>query len=326
VRRREFIAAVGGVAAWPLAARAQQNANRVPTIGILVPSNRDAWASNAVAFERRLSELGWSNGRTVAIESRWADGRIDRFAEIADEFVRRKVDIIVTGGTLPVLAAKKATSTIPILFAGVGNPVGAGVVRALPHPEGNVTGLSNQTPEIASKRVELLREITRGVSRLAILGNIDSASVVQEMAEAQTAATTLGLQSVRLEIRQPDDISSAFADLRDRADALYVVIDPVVLARRTLIGTMALAARLPTVHGSREFATEGGLISYGANLPDSYRRVAEFADKILRGAKPGDVPVEQPTRFELVINLKTARALGLSAPPTLLAIADEVIE
>jgi putative ABC transport system substrate-binding protein len=327
MRRREFIGFIGGAAAWPAVAWAQQQRlNRIPTIGILVASNREDWAGNALAFERRLAELGWNNGSNVTIESRWADGRSDRFAKIADELVQLKVDIIVTGGTLPVLAAKNATSTIPILFAGVGNPVGAGLVAALAHLEGNVTGVSTQTPEIASKRVQFLREIAPGLSRLAILGNIDSASVVQEMAEARAAATTFGLQTLRLEIHHPDDISPVFAGLKDRADALYVVIDPLVLARRSLINTMAIGARLPTMHGSREFAAAGGLMSYGANLPDSFRRVAEFADKILRGAKPGDIPVEQPTKFELVINLTTAKALGLSAPLTLLAIANEVIE
>jgi putative ABC transport system substrate-binding protein len=212
------------------------------------------------------------------------------------------------------------------LFAGVGNPVRAGLVSTLSQPGSNVTSVSNQTPELAGKRIEILREVVPGLSRLAALGNIDSASVAQEMTEAEAAARAFGLQFIRLEIHRASDIPRAFEGLTGRADALYVVVDPLTIANETLINASAVEAQLPTMHGHREPLVAGGLISYGANLADAYRRLAEFADKILRGARPGDIPVEQPTKFELIINLATARALGLAVPPPLLARADEVIE
>jgi putative ABC transport system substrate-binding protein len=325
MRRREFIAGLGVVALWPLATQAQR-VGKLPIIGFLVAGGASPGNLFAAAFEGRLRELGWVDSSTVALEYRWAEGRTERFDEIIDEFVRLKVDIIVTGGTLPVLAAKRATSTIPIIFAGVGNPVGAGLVATLSRPGSNVTGMSNQTPDLAGKRVEILREVVPRLRRLAILGNIDSASVAQEMAEAQAAASAFGHQCTRLEIHRASDIPQAFEGLKNRADALYVVVDPLTVANQKLINSSAIEAQLPTMHGQRQSLATGGLISYGANLTDAYRRLADFADKILRGTKPGDIPVEQPTKFELVINLATAKALGLTVPPTLLARADEVIE
>ena len=325
MRRREFIALVGAATLWPLATRAQEAAKR-PIIGLLGAGSASSWGNIASTFEQRLRELGWSDGETVRIEYRWAEGRTERFAEIADEFVHLKVDVIVTGGTLPVVAAKRATSTIPIIFAGVGNPIGAGLVATIARPGGNITGVSNQTPEVAGKRIELLREIAPRLARVAILGNVESFSAAQEMDEAQTAAGTLGLQAVRLEIRRPNDISSSFKALRDRADAIYVVIDPLVGANRDVINALALQERLPTMHGTRDYIAAGGLISYGANLPELFRRAADYTDKVLRGTKPAEIPVEQPTKFELAINLKTAKALGLTVPQTLLVAADEVIE
>ena len=325
MRRRAFISLLGGAAAWPLAARAQQP-GKLPTIGFLVagtPSSHSQWVA---ALVRRLHELGWIEGRTVAIEYRWAEGRTDRFDEIAAEFVRRKVDVIVTSATAAIVAAKQATSVIPIVFAAAGDPVGTGLVASLARPGGNVTGLSMQQTDVAAKRLELLREVVPGLRRLAILGNVDGPAVLLDMREVQTTARPLGLEVVTSEIRRGEDIAPAFEALKGRADALYVCIDPLVHSHRIRINTLALAARLPTMHGSREAVEAAGLMSYGPNQPDLYRRAADYVDKILRGAKPGDLPVEQPTKFDLIINLTTAKALGLEMPPTLLARADEVIE
>jgi putative ABC transport system substrate-binding protein len=330
MRRRDFIALFGSaVVRWPLPARAQQ-AGRRPIIGILAPATQSSWTGNESAFRKRLKELGWTDGSTVTIEMRWAEGRTERFAEISEEFARLQVEVIVTAATLPVLAAKRATPRTPIVFAGVGNPVGAGLVASLAKPGGNVTGVSNQTPELAGKRIELLRAVAPGLGRLAILGNIDSQSVAQEMEEARTAASALGLQPVGLAVHRPEDFEPAFEGLKERADALYVAQDPLTAAQRAFINRSALRARLPTMHGQRDFVVSGGLMSglmsYGPNLPQAFARVAELVDKILRGAKPADIPVEQPTTFELVINLGTARALGLTVPASVMAVADEVIE
>ena len=293
-----------------------------------VPGRRHAFSQSqwVAAFVQRLRELGWIEGRTVAIEYRWAEGRSERFAEIAAEFVRLKVDVIVTAGTAAVVAAKQATSVIPIVFAAAGDPVGTGLVASLARPGGNVTGLSIQATDLAGKRLELLREVVPGLRRLAIMANVGNPAAVLEMGEVQAAARTLGLEVVTLEIRRAEDIAPAFEALKGRADALYVVGDPLVNTNRVRINTLALAARLPTMYGSREYVEAGGLMSYGANFPDLFRRAADYVDKILRGAKPADIPVEQPTKFDLVINLTTAKALGLDVPPTLLARADEVIE
>jgi putative tryptophan/tyrosine transport system substrate-binding protein len=271
-------------------------------------------------------ELGWIEGRTVAIEYRWAEGRDERLAEIAAEFVRLKVDIIVTSGTSQVLVAKQATSVIPIVFATAGDPVGNNLVASLARPGGNATGLSNQMTDIVGKKLELLREVVHGLGRLAIMANVGNPTVVLEMGEVQAAAATLGLEVHTLEIRQAQDITPAFEALKGRADALYVCIDALVNANRIRINTSALGARLPTMHGSRDYVEAGGLISYGPNTPNQFRRAADYVDKILHGAKPGDIPVEQPTKFDLVINLTTAKALGITVPPSLLARADEVIE
>jgi putative ABC transport system substrate-binding protein len=278
------------------------------------------------AFVQRLRELGWIEGRTIAIEYRWAEGRADRAAEIAAEFVRLKVDVIVTYATPPVVAAKQATADIPIVSAVMGDPVGTGLVASLARPGGNVTGLSVLTPDLAGKRLELLREVVPGLRRLAFLGNVGNPITALEMGEVQTAARTLGLHLVTLEIRRPEDIVPAFETLKSDAQALYVAGDPLVLANRVRINTLALVARLPAFYNERAYVEAGGLMSYGVNWPDLFRRTAELVDKILRGAKPGNIPVEQPTKFDLVINLTTAKALGLDIPPTLLALADEVIE
>ena len=323
MKRRTFMTLLGAAAAWPLAARAQQPV--MPVIGWLgggTAASQRAWVD---AFVRRLGELGWIEGRTVVINYRWAEGRTERYAEIAAEFVRLKVDAIVTVGGA-VAAAKQATATIPIVFAAAGDPVGSGMVASLGQPGGNVTGLSAQSTDLAGKRVEILREIFPDVRRLAIIGNVEYSATVLEMGEAQAAARTLGLEVVRSEIRRAEDIAPAFEALKGAAQALFVCPDATINANHARIYTLALGARLPTMHGLREIVEAGGLMSYGPNYPDLYRRAAGYVDKILRGAKPADLPVEQPTKFDLVINLVTARALGLTIPPTLLARADEVIE
>jgi putative ABC transport system substrate-binding protein len=324
MNRRQMIAALGGTAAWPLAARAQQA--KLPTIGFLgsgTPAIQSQWVA---VFLQRLRELGWIEGRTVAIEYRWAEGRTERFVEIAAEFVRLKVDVIVTQGTATVIAAKQATSVIPIVFASAGDPVANGLIASLSRPGGNVTGLSSQGSDTVGKRFELLREIVPSLQRLAILGNIGNPYAAMEMNEVQTAARTLGFEVIMGEMRRGEEIAPAFERFKGRADALYVATDPLALTHRIRIHTLALAARLPTAAVFREFVDAGVLLSYGPNVPNQYGRTADYVDKILRGAKAGDIPVEQPTKFDLAINLTTAMALGLTVPPTLLARADEIIE
>ena len=326
MRRREFITLLGSAAAaFPLAARAQQAAKQ-PVIGFLGPSTPTATSQSVAAFVQRLRDLGWIDGRTVTIEYRWAEGRSSRAAEIAAEFVRLKVDVIVTYSTSSVLAAKQATSVIPIVFAAASDPVGAGLVARLARPEGNVTGLSSQQIDNAGKRLELLREVVPGLRRLAILANVGNPAAALEMGEAKVAARSIGLEVTTIEIRRGEDIAPGFEALMGKAEALYVCTDPLVLTNRARIQTSAMGARLPTVYNSREYVETGGLMSYGPNFLDQWRRTAEIVDKILRGAKPGDIPVEQPTKFELVINLTTVKALGLSVPPALQARADEMIE
>ena len=326
VRRRELIALLGGVAAaWPLAARAQQAA-KLPTIGYLGSGTAATQGQWAAAFVQRLRQREWIEGRDVTIEYRWGEGRTERFAEIAAEFVRLKVDVIVTYATLPVLAAKQATSVIPIVFATTGDPVGTGLVASLARPGGNVTGLSNQTGDLAAKRVELLREVIPRLDRLAILTNIGNPAAVLEMREVQLAASTLGLTVAAAEIRRAEDITPAVEALKGRMDALYVPPDPLTSTNRIRINILAAAAHLPTIYSNRDYVESGGLMAYGPSQTALFRRAADYVDKILRGAKPGDLPVEQPTQFDLVINLTTARALGLTVPQTLLARADEVIE
>jgi len=325
IARRKFLATLGGAAAWPLAARAQQ-ASKLPTIGFLGAATASVAGQWFAAFVKRLHELGWMEGRNVAIEVRWAEGRSERYAEIAAEFVRLNVDVIVTVGTPASLAAKQATSVVPIVFVAASDPVGTGLVASLARPGGNVTGLSNQQADLAGKRVELLREVVPGLRRLAILANVGNPAGVLEMDDVQAAARTIGLEVATLEIRRAEDIAHGFELLKSRADALYVVSDPLLGSNRVRINTLALGMRLPTLHAFRDHVEAGGLMSYAANFPDLYRRSADLVDKILRGTKPGDIPVEQPTKFELVINLTTAKALGITVPSNVLALADEVIE
>jgi len=323
VRRREFITLVGGAAAWPLAARAQQPA--MPVIGLMGSGSAAAQSHLTVAFLQRLRELGWTEGRNLRIEYRWGEGRNERFAEIAAEFVRLKVDLILTHNTPPTLAAKQATSVIPIVFATAGDPVGTGIVASLARPGGNITGLSGQAADTAGKRIELLRDLIPDLRRLAILADV-SPLIVLEMAEVQGAARAFALETATFEIRRAEDIAAAFEALQGRAQALYVPASPIFFVNRISINIFALTARLPTMYTVRESVEIGGLISYGPNWPNMWSRAADVVDKVLRGAKPADIPVEQPTKFDFVVNLTTAKALGLTVPPTLLARADEVIE
>jgi ABC-type uncharacterized transport system substrate-binding protein len=323
MKRRKFITLLGGAAAWPLAARAQQP--KRPTIGFLGTATPSTWGSFTAAFVQRLRELGWTDGGNIMFEVRWAEGRTERYAEIAAEFVRRKVDVIVTSGGA-VAAAKQATSTIPIVFTLARDPVAAGWVASLARPGGNITGLSAQTTEITGKRLELLREIIPGLRRLAVMCNTALPAVVLEMSELQAAARALDLQVATVDIRRAEDIAPAFETLKDRAEAVYIAPDPLVIANRIRINTLVLGARLPAMFGQREHVEVGGLISYGADNLDQFRRAADLVDKILRGAKPGDLPIEQPTKFDLIINLTTAKTLGVGIPAKILALADEVIE
>jgi putative ABC transport system substrate-binding protein len=324
MKRRQFITLIGGAAAaWPLAVRAQQTMRVIGFMGGSSTATQGPWAA---AFAQRLRELGWIEGRTVTIEYRWAEGKSERVAEIVAEFVRLTVDVIVTHSNPLVLAAKQATSTIPIVFGAAGDPVSTGLVASLARPGGNITGLSLQQTDTAGKRLELLREVVPGFRRLAIMANVGNAGAILELSDVQMAARPLGIPFVTAEVRQVADIQPAFESLKDRAEALYVCNDPFLNANATRINTLAAAMRLPTIFNFRENVAAGGLMSYGANVPDLFRRAADDVDKILRGAKPGDIPVEQPTKFELVFNLTTAKALGIDIPAGLLARADEVIE
>jgi putative tryptophan/tyrosine transport system substrate-binding protein len=313
LKRREFICVLGSAAvAWPFASHAQQ-AGRLPIIGFLGTGAPGPWHSWTVAFEQRLRELGWIEGRTVEIRYRWGEGHPERFDEIAAEFVRLKADIIVTAGSA-VPAVKRATLVIPIVFAVATDPLGGGLVASLSRPGGNVTGLSDQQSDVASKRLELLRQLLPDIRRLAILANAGYPVSVKEMSEVQTAARKLDIEVIRLEIRRAEDIAPAFESLQRQTDAIYIVDDGLVSANSARIATFAQAARLPAMFSERAYVEAGALMSYGPTFSDLFRRTAEFVDKILRGAKPGNLPVEQPTKFEFVINLRTAKAIGLTVP------------
>jgi putative ABC transport system substrate-binding protein len=322
--RRQLITLLGGAAVgWPLAAWAQQ-AGKLPTVGF-AGSNASAWGPWTAAFAARMHELGWIEGRTLAIEYRWSEGRPERIDEIAAEFVNRNVDVIVTNdSSAPTM--KQATSVIPIVFVLGNDPLGTGLVTNLARPGANVTGLSVQQTETDSKRLELLREVVPRLRRVAVMVNVGHPAPLRQSRELQAAAGALGLEVVPLDIRRAEDIASAFAALNAQADALYIVQDALAVANMARIMTFALTARLPTIVYSRDFVSFGALMSYGTSYPALFRRTADFVDKILRGTKPGDIPVEQPTIFELVINLSTAKALGITVPSNVLALADEVIE
>lgn len=326
VKRREFITLLGCSAVlWPLASRAQQSP-KLPTIGFLGPHSSSIDSPLVGAFIQRLRELGWVEGRNVAIEYRWAEGRVERLAEFAAEFVRLNVDVIVTGGTPPALATKRATSVIPIVFAAVGDPVGVGLVASLAQPGGNITGSSLQATDLAGKRLDLLRQVVPALQHVAIIANRDASSAMVEMREVEATARMLHLEVITSEIEHPADIEPAIEAIKHRAEGLYVCLDPLVTTNRTRITSLALNARLPTIFNIREFVEAGGLMSYGPSFLALYRHTGDFVDKILRGAKPADLPVEQPTEFDLTLNLKTAKALGLTVAQSILAEADEMIE
>jgi putative ABC transport system substrate-binding protein len=325
MRRREVFPLFIAATVWPLVARAQNSGN-LPIIGFLGATAPSIAPDRTAAFVQRLSELGWNDGRTIKIEYQWAEGRDERAVQLAAEFVRHRVDIIVTSGVPAILAAKQATSEIPIVFAVAADPVGAGLVASLANPGGNVTGLSNQSADLAGKRLQLLRELIPTLRRVAIIANVANSDGALETHDVEAASRALGLEVKNLPVRKTEDIEPALGSLGGLVDALYVVADPLINTNRVRIQIRALAARLPTIYNSREFVEVGGLISYGPNFPDLWRRAAELVDKILRGARPANIPVEQPTKFDLTINMITARALGLTAPTGLLARADQVVE
>ena len=323
MRRRQFNAFFAGALAWPIAARAQPA--KLPTIGFLGAGGQSAWTHWTAAFVQRLNELGWVQARTVNIEYRWAEGRTERFREIAAEFARLKVDVIVTVGSA-VPALKDATSTIPIVFAVAVDPVGSGMVDSLARPGGNVTGVSIQETELAGKRIELLREILPGLRRIAVIANVGYQASVLEVTEVRGVARKFGLDVKLLEIRRAEDISPAFDALGNDTQALYVCSSALFNANIARINSRALGARLPTINALREYVEAGGFMSYGTDNRELFRRAGEIVDKILKGAKHADLPVEQPTKFVLVINLATAKALGLAIPEAFLLRANEVIE
>jgi len=325
MRRRWFIAGLATTAAWSMLARAQQAA-KLPRLGFIGSSTASAMSSWIAAFTRRLGELGWIEKKTITIDYQFADGRNDRYVQIANNFVRQKVDVIVTYGTPPTKAAKAATQIIPVVFAAAADPVGAGLVQSLARPGGNVTGLSLQQSDIAGKKIELLRETLGSLRKLAILGNIANPGSVLEIKEVETVAGKLGIEVVTLELRTVEDIAPAFKTLNERAEAVYVSTDPFILSNVDRINALAASAQLPTIYNGREYLQTGGLLSYGPNYPDLFRQAAELVSKILLGSKPADLPVEQPTKFDFVINNRTAKALGLTLSPSMLARADEVIE
>ena len=325
MKRREFITLLGGVATWPFVAWAQQSST-MRHIGFLGPLSEQTQLQWTTAFLKGLRDHGWIEGTTISIDYRWAEGRSDRFAELAAELVQRNVGVIVTAGTEPTLAVKQATASIPIVFAAAGDPVGTGLVGSLARPGGNVTGLSNQSADVVGKRIDLLREAVPGLRKLAVMANIGSPIGALEIREIEDAGRTSGLEVVRLEIRGAEDIGPAIETLKGGADALIVVTEALAQTNRMRINTLALVSRLPTMYGARTYVEAGGLMSYGADYNDLFRRAAGYVDKILRGARPRDLPVEQPTTFALIINLTTAKALGVQIPPMLLARADEVIE
>ena len=324
MNRREIIAALAGAAAWPLVARGQQ-AGKLPTVGML-GSSLAAFSYWLPALLQRLHELGWIENRTMAIEYRWTEGRNERYAQLAAELVRLKVDVIVPLGLPAIVAAKQATAVIPIVFPLASDPVGDGLVASLARPGGNITGLSNEQPDLAGKRLEILRELVPGLSRLGYIANVNNPTAMGNVREIQEAAVKLALQIMPLDIKRAEDIAPAIETLKGRAQALYVVGDPLIADNQIQINTLALAARLPTMHGSRSYIASGGLLSYGPNYSDLFRRAGDYIDKILKGAKPADLPVELPTTIELIVNLKTAKAIGLTIPESFLLRADEVIE
>jgi putative ABC transport system substrate-binding protein len=317
-----------GILAVPLAAEAQQAA-KISRIGFLSPSSPSDPRTQRFreAFRQGLRELGWVEGQNIAIEYRWAEERTERLADLASELVGLKVDVIVAATTPAIQPAKQATGTIPIVMAIAVDPVATGFVASLARPGGNITGLSMMSSELVGKQMQLLKELVPKISQVALLWNPANPSTAPGLRHAQDAARALGVRLQPLEARGPGEIDSAFAAMaRDRAGAVIVLVDTTFAAHRTRIADLAAKSRLPAVYGLADHAQAGGLMAYGPNLPDLYRRAATYVDKILKGAKPADLPVEQPTKFELVVNMRTAKALGLAIPPSILIRADQVLE
>ena len=324
IGRRELLAALGGAAAvWPLGAQAQHT-GKLPIIGVL-GSDAPTWTAWTAAFAERLRQLGWIEGRTIAIVYRWSEGRPERVAEVADEFVRQKVDIIVTYGGA-VAAFKQATRDIPIVFAIAVDPVGIGLVDSLSRPGGNVTGLSLEVTDIASKRLEFLLNVVPSLRRLAIMGDVSYPAAALEFGDVQATARNLGLAVAPYEIRREDDIAPIFQALKSQADALYVVENALVAANIYRIIALTLSSRLPSIFNTPDFVRAGGLMSYGPDYQALFLHAGDYVNRILRGAKPSDIPVEQPTKFDLVVNQKTAKVIGLAIPDKIIALANEVIE
>jgi len=327
MKRRHFIALAGGAAlGWPLSARTQQ-AGKIWRVGMLDTTSATLNAKNIDAFRAGMRQLGYVEGQNLVIDYRSADGRIERLPALAAELIGLKCDVIVTRGTPPALAARNASKTMPVVMASIGEPVEAGLVESLARPGGNVTGLSAFVTQLTQKRIELLKELAPKITRLGTLDNMSNRSVPAQWDETKLAAQALGLEALMFDVRKPEDVPPSFdAAVAKRVDAFAVGNDSVTLASRQQIVELAARHRLPTIYATREFVDAGGLLSYAANYPDLYRRAATYVDKIFKGAKPAELPVEQPTKLEIVVNLKVAKTLGLVVPPTLLARADEVIE
>ena len=328
--RRRFLGALAsGLLAAPLGTAAAQPREKVPRVGYLTAgSHSDQGRERRFeAFRQGLRELGYVEGRNIAIESRWAEGKYDRYPALAADLVRWKADVIVAVGGAAAKATQQATRTIPIVMSLVNDPVGSGLVPRLARPGGNVTGISLMVPDLVGKQLEVLKETVPNVSRVALLWNPANPASAANLREAEAAARVLGVRLQTLEAQNPQEIDSAFAAMtRERAGALVVLTDSILTNQRSQIAELAAERRLPAIYGNSEHAEAGGLMAYSANFLDLERRAATYVDKILKGAKPGDLPVEQPANLELVINLKTAKALGLTIPPSLLQRADQVIE
>ena len=323
MRRREFIAALGAAATWSLAARAQE---KIPRVGFMGNSTAALEANLVGAFREGLRELGYEEGRNIVIEYRWADGQYERFPALVAELIAAKVDVIVTAGTPAALAVKKTTTTVPLVMVAVGDPVGTGLVPSLARPDGNLTGLSSVAPDLEGKRLELLREIVPSVF-IAVFFNSLNPFHVASMRQAQAAGKTLGIKVQQHDIRKSEDLDRAFAALRkERPDALLILADRVFLHNRQRMMDFTEEQRLPNVNAYKELVEAGGLISYGPSYEDMHKRAAIYVNKIFKGTKPGNLPIEQPTKFTLVVNLKAAKALGISMPATVISRADEVIE
>jgi len=325
--RRAFITIVGGsILAAPLAAAAQ-SAENVPRIGVLVGGSASSDSARIEAFRHGLRDLGYVEGKNIVLEFRYADGNPDRLMELAASLVRLKVAVIVAAGPTATRSAKEATTTIPVVMAQVNDPIDAGFVTSLARPGVTITGLSTMSPEISGKQVELLRQVVPRLSRVAVLRPSAQPGDTQVLRETKLAAESIRVQLQYLDIVSPGDIETSFrAARKERADAVLTLSSPVLFAQRKQIADLALKSRLPTISSWPEFVEDGGLMTYSPNLKDLFQRAATYVDKILKGAKPGDLPVEQPTKFELLINLRTAKALGLTIPPSVLGRADQVID